>query len=153
MALKFSEFTLTPPPQNSPFASTPQDHKYNLGPFISFIRTYSLFYSHLPAHATRIHDLPITDPDAYWARQSEVLTAPIDNRADIVTRAGSPMNSSKMVYLTKGEMEEAMSITADVLVADSGGMGLRPGDRVANILHCMFVCLFSTPCIAYPSQQ
>jgi hypothetical protein len=111
-----------------------QHRKDNLGPLFNFIRTSSPFYSQLPQNVTSVNSVPITDPDLYWSRQNEVLTAPIT--ADIVIRSGSPTDNTKKVYLTKEELSTATSMSANVLVAQ--GTGLQPGDRVANIAHRKF---------------
>lgn len=66
------------------------------------------------------------------------MTAPIT--ADVVTRAGSLTDGGKKVFLSKEEVDIAASMSAEVLV--EGGMGLRAGDRVADVMERRFMFMF-----------
>ncbi|MEU4352399.1 hypothetical protein [Streptomyces sp. NPDC023838] len=103
---------------------------------VDFARRHSPYYRRLyeqaPERPAYLHDLPMVDPDDFWAAHrrgnSELLTGP--HRDGMVFRSGGTTVLPKTTPHTREELRATIACTA----ASMTRAGLRPGDRVANLL-------------------
>ena len=106
---------------------------------ISFARKYSpyyrKFYAHLPEHVSDLGAVPVLDHPSFWAANTglppdnQVITGPLTDGA--IFRTGGTTAVPKASYVTREELRQG----AQVWVACLDRAGLRPGDRVANLLY------------------
>ena len=96
---------------------------------------YQKHYANLPEHLSEITEIPILDHSSFWAAntglppENQVITAPLNDGA--VFRTGGTTAIPKASYVTREELREGAQSWAASLVR----AGLRPGDRVANLLY------------------
>ena len=106
---------------------------------ISFARKYSpyyrKYYAHLPEHVSELKAVPILDHQSFWAANTglppdnQVITGPFTDGA--IFRTGGTTAVPKASYITREELREGARAWAACL----DRMGLRSGDRVANLLY------------------
>lgn len=106
---------------------------------ISFARKYSPYYreyyAHLPEHVSELNAVPILDHQSFWAANTglppdnQVITGPFTDGA--IFRTGGTTAVPKASYLTREELRQG----ARAWAASLDRLGLRPGDRVANLLY------------------
>lgn len=96
---------------------------------------YRKYYAHLPEHVSELSQIPVLDHQSFWAAntglppENQVLTGPLADGA--VFRTGGTTAVPKASYVTREELREGAQSWATWLVR----AGLRPGDRVANMLY------------------
>ena len=96
---------------------------------------YQKHYANLPERVSEINEIPILDHSSFWAAntglppENQVITAPLTDGA--VFRTGGTTATPKASYVTREELREGAQSWAASLVR----AGLRPGDRVANLLY------------------
>lgn len=96
---------------------------------------YRQYYANLPEHVSELHEVPVLDHGSFWAANSglppenQVVTGPLTDGA--VFRTGGTSAVPKASYVTRDELREGAQSWAASLVR----AGLRPGDRVANLLY------------------
>ena len=96
---------------------------------------YRRFYADLPEQVSELNDIPVLDHASFWAAntglppENQVITAPLIDGA--VFRTGGTTAVPKASYVTREELREA----AQSMAACLDRAGLRPGDRVANLLY------------------
>ncbi|WP_399919901.1 phenylacetate--CoA ligase family protein [Streptomyces kanamyceticus] len=102
----------------------------------AFARRNSVYYRRLyeqaPIHPAYLHELPVVDPEDFWAAHqrgnNELLTGP--HRDGMVFRSGGTTGLPKTTPHTREELRATIACTAASLII----AGLRAGDRVANLL-------------------
>ena len=98
-------------------------------------RYYRQYYADLPEDVSELAAIPILDHSSFWAAntglppENQVITAPLTDGA--VFRTGGTTAVPKASYVTREELREGAQSWAACLVR----AGLRPGDRVANMLY------------------
>ena len=107
--------------------------------FISFARKYSpyyqKYYAHLPERVSELNAVPVLDHQSFWAANTglppdnQVITGPLTDGA--IFRTGGTTAVPKASYVTREELRQG----AQAWVACLDRAGLRPGDRVANLLY------------------
>lgn len=96
---------------------------------------YQEHYVNLPEDVSELAAIPILDHSRFWAAntglppENQVITAPLTDGA--VFRTGGTTAVPKASYVTREELREGAQTYAACLVR----AGLRPGDRVANMLY------------------
>ena len=96
---------------------------------------YRQHYANLPEDVSELAAIPILDHSSFWAAntglppENQVITAPLTDGA--VFRTGGTTAVPKASYITREELREGAQSWAACLVR----AGLRPGDRVANMLY------------------
>ncbi|WP_370418862.1 phenylacetate--CoA ligase family protein [Streptomyces sp. QH1-20] len=101
-----------------------------------FARRYSPYYRRLyeraPERPAYLQDLPMVDPDDFWAAHrregNEILSGP--HHDGMVFRSGGTTGLPKTTLYTREELRATIACTAASMII----AGLRPGDRVANLL-------------------
>ena len=106
---------------------------------ISFARKYSpyyrKYYAHLPEHVSELNAVPVLDHPSFWAANTglppdnQVITGPLTDGA--IFRTGGTTAVPKASYVTREELRQG----SQAYVACLDRVGLRPGDRVANLLY------------------
>ena len=106
--------------------------------FISFARKYSpyyrKYYAHLPERVSELNAVPVLDHQSFWAAntglppENQVITGPLNDGA--IFRTGGTTAVPKASYVTREELHQG----AQNWVGCLDRAGLRPGDRVANLL-------------------
>jgi phenylacetate-CoA ligase len=106
-----------------------------LNKLLAFAREHSTYYANhwqnITAQITALEELPVIDPQQYWAasenfEQWPVLTSTVER--SVVFKTGGTTSSGKLSVFTREEWQ--------TLVRDFGahlGSQLNPGDRVANL--------------------
>lgn len=96
---------------------------------------YRQCYANLPEHVSELNEVPVLDHASFWAANSglppenQVVTGPLTDGA--VFRTGGTTAVPKASYVTREEVREGAQWWAASLIR----AGLRPGDRVANMLY------------------
>lgn len=96
---------------------------------------YRQYYANLPENVSELNEIPLLDHESFWAANSglppenQVVTGPLTDGA--VFRTGGTTAVPKVSYLTREDLHEGERFWAACLVR----AGLRPGDRVANLLY------------------
>ena len=96
---------------------------------------YRKHYADLPEQVSELNEIPILDHSSFWAAntglppENQVITAPLTDGA--VFRTGGTTAIPKASYVTREELKQGAQSWAESLVRE----GLRPGDRVANMLY------------------
>ena len=96
---------------------------------------YRKHYADLPEDISELAAIPMLDHSSFWAAntglppENQVITAPLTDGA--VFRTGGTTAVPKASYVTREELREGARSWATCLVR----AGLRPGDRVANMLY------------------
>ncbi len=96
---------------------------------------YRKHYADLPEHVSDLNKIPMLDHTSFWSAntglppENQVITAPLTDGA--VFRTGGTTAVPKASYFTREELREGAQSWAACLVR----AGLRPGDRVANMLY------------------
>ena len=106
---------------------------------ISFARKYSPYYrkhyAHLPEHVTELNAVPVLDHQSFWAAntglppENQVITGPLIDGA--IFRTGGTTAVPKASYFSRDELRQ----TTQAWIACFDRAGLRPGDRVGNLLY------------------
>ncbi|VVM53119.1 AMP-binding protein [Pseudomonas fluorescens] len=106
-----------------------------LNALVAFAREHSKYYArhlhHVTAQVSTLDELPVIDPQHYWATsqnfdQWPVLTSTVERA--LVFKTGGTSSAGKLSAFTRTEWQ--------TLVKDFGshlGKQLNPGDRVANL--------------------
>ena len=96
---------------------------------------YRKVYADLPEHVSDLNEIPLLDHQSFWTAnvglppENQVITGPLTDGA--VFRTGGTTAVPKASYVTRAELREGAQSWAACLVR----AGLRPGDRVANLLY------------------
>ena len=106
---------------------------------ISFAREnspyYRKHYAHLPEHVSELNVVPVLDHQSFWAANTglppdnQVITGPLTDGA--IYRTGGTTAVPKASYVSREEIRQGARAWAACL----DRVGLRPGDRVANLLY------------------
>ena len=96
---------------------------------------YRKHYADLPEHVSDLNKIPMLDHTSFWSAntglppENQVITGPLTDGA--VFRTGGTTAVPKASYVTREELREGAQSWAACIVR----AGLRPGDRVANMLY------------------
>ncbi|KHA70315.1 AMP-dependent synthetase [Pseudomonas chlororaphis] len=108
---------------------------FELNQLVTFAREHSKYYArhlhNVAPQITALDELPVTDPQYYWAdsqhfEQWPLLTSTVERA--LVFKTGGTTSAGKLSVFTREEWQ--------ALVRDFGshlGHQLKPGDRVANL--------------------
>lgn len=111
------------------------DTSLELNKLLAFAREHSPYYArhwqHVAPQVTTLDELPLVDPEQYWAHSENfadwpVLTSTVERA--LVFKTGGTASAGKLSVFTRDEWQ--------TLVRDFGGQlagQLKPGDRVANL--------------------
>ena len=111
----------------------------SLQELVRFARKHSPYYrehyANFPENVAELNDIPVLDHSSFWAANTglppdnRVITGPLTDGA--VFRTGGTTAVPKASYVTRAELLEGAQSWAACL----DRAGLRPGDRVANLLY------------------